>query len=228
MKGKFKYGYCLLLFVVLAISTIGSTYAYFTATTGSANEEISASSTTYSISMDILPLYSGFSFIPMDDNDALKALENKCRDKFDRGACSAYNIRVFAYNSSLNYVSGSMDVNLDNIENLSYMMLEESDEYVDGSCSHIEDKVYCIAKEATRVLTGNGLSLGDMYDVSNTTEKNLLLLIWLTNLEQSQNDNDIGNFDAVITFSMGNGGEIKGSISNALIIDNDDKLQSGE
>lgn len=224
---KFKYWYLILFAFILAISTIGSTYAFLAASASSEEETLKTKSTTYSLSMDITPLYSDFSLIPMDDTDALKALANKCKDKYDRGACSAYNIRLYDYNDQLNFISGKMDVNLENINNLSYMMLEEKDEYVDNNCTKIENKTYCTAKEATSVNDGVSLSLGDEYDVSNTTEKNLILLIWLTNLEESQNEYDIGNFNSIITFSMGNGGEIKGSIS-ATLTENRDKLQSEE
>lgn len=224
---KFKYWYLILFAFVLAISTIGSTYAFLTATASSSENAVQAKSTTYSLSMNITPVYSDFSFIPMDNKDALKALENKCKDKYDRGACSAYNIRLYDYNDQLTFISGKMDVTLDNISNLSYMMLEEKNEYNENSCVNINDKTYCISKEATSVGDGINLSLGDEYNVINTTEKNLILLIWLTNLEESQNKYDIGSFNSIITFSMGNGGEIKGNIS-ATLIENRDQLQSEE
>ena len=139
---KFKYWYLILFAFVLAISTIGSTYAFLTATASSSENAVQAKSTTYSLSMNITPVYSDFSFIPMDNKDALKALENKCKDKYDRGACSAYNIRLYDYNDQLTFISGKMDVTLDNISNLSYMMLEEKNEYNENSCVNINDKTY--------------------------------------------------------------------------------------
>ena len=226
-NGKFKYIYIILLIWILAISTIGSTYAYWTATTSSKDSDINASSTTYEISMKIDPLYNDFSFIPMDDNDALKALENHCKDKFDRGACNAYTINIYDYNTNLGNISGSMDVNLQNIENLSYMVLEEKNEQTETNCTTVNDKIYCITKEATDIGDGTNLSLGDNYDITGTDNKSFILLIWLTNLEQSHNEKDIGNFNAIITFAMGNGGEIKGSIDSVLVNGND-KLQSEE
>ena len=225
--GKFKYLYIIFLICVLAISTIGSTYAYWVATASSKDSDINASSTTYEISMNINPLYNKFSFIPMDDFNALKALGNQCKDKYGRGACNAYIINIYGYDTKLGSISGSMDVNLDNIENLSYMMLEESSEDNGTSCVTINDKIYCIGKEATSVGDGVNLSLGDSYEVVGTDNKSFILLIWLTNLEQSQNERDIGNFNAAITFSMGNGGEIKGSIDSALV-GGSDNLQSEE
>ena len=43
--------------------------------------------------------------------------------------------------------------------------------------------------------------------------------MWLSNLNVSQNETDIGTFEAIVTMQAGSGGEIKGSISSALIID---------
>ena len=219
MKKEFKLLYGVFAIMILSITTIGATYAYWTASTSSLNNAVNTSSTIYSISMDITPLYHDFSIIPMDDMDALKALKNQCKDKFDRGACSAYSIYVYDYNTDLNYISGVMDVTTNNMENLSYMMLRLSDTYSEDRCVTIEEENYCIVQEATSMGEGVGLSLGDAYDVTGMTSTKFILLIWLTNLDTSQNDIDIGNFDAVITMQAGNGGEIKGSISSAIKIE---------
>lgn len=225
MKKEFKLLYGVFAIMILSITTIGATYAYWTASTSSLNNAVNTSSTIYSISMDITPLYHDFSIIPMDDMDALKALKNQCKDKFDRGACSAYSIYVYDYNTDLNYISGVMDVTTNNMENLSYMMLRLSDTYSEDRCVTIEEENYCIVQEATSMGEGVGLSLGDAYDVTGMTSTKFILLIWLTNLDTSQNDIDIGNFDAVITMQAGNGGEIKGSISSAIKIED---IENGE
>lgn len=222
MKKEFKLLYGVLAVIVLAISTIGATYAYWTASTKSANNEVETGSTIYSISMQINPLYHDFSVIPMDDENALKALKNKCKDKYDRGACSAYTIYVYDYNADLDYISGYMDVTTNNMQNLSYMMLRLSDTFDEDNCVTIEESQenYCIVKEATAIGDGVGLSLGDSYDVTGITSTKFILLMWLSNFDYSQNDIDVGSFDAIITMQAGNGGEIKGSIASAIQIDN--------
>ena len=63
------------------------------------------------------------------------------------------------------------------------------------------------------------MSIGDAYNVYGLTEKNLLLVIWLSNLNERQNEKDIGNYNATITVFAGNGGEITGTIANAVKID---------
>lgn len=231
LKEKFKHIYILILIATLIICTIGSTYAYWTATASSEKEAVQASSSIYSISMEIIPLYHDFSFIPMDDEDILKGLSNECRDQHGRGACSAYKIHVYGYNPDLNFISGMMDVTTNNIENLSYAMFEEQNEYDETNCVKIEEdteeKIYCQALPATPVLDGLNLTLGDRYEVANSTEKNLILLIWLTNIEESQNEKNIGTFNSIVTFSMGSGGEIKGSIS-AVLEEGEEQIQDEE
>ena len=175
--------------------------------------------------MNIDPLYHDFSFIPMNDIDVLKALRNQCRDKYDRGACSAYKIRVYDYNEGLSYISGFMDITTNHMTNLSYMMLRISDFFEDESCVSIEDENYCVVQEATAMGDGQNLSLGDAYDVTGLSETKFVLVIWLTNLNTSQNEFDIGSFNAVVTMQAGNGGEIKGSISSALKIED---VENGE
>ena len=234
MKMKnFRFSYLFLMIVVVSLMTIGSTYAYWTATTHSGRSDIETESTTYSISMSINGLYEGFSVIPMNDEYALKALSNKCVDKYGRGACAAYTIDVYDYSEDLDYISGYMDLTTNNMENLSYMMLRLSDEFREESCVKIESQVYnddvpleereydnyCVVREASHMGDGKELSLGDSYDVLGTESVRFILLIWLSNLDVSQNNIDIGSFNAVITMQAGNGGKIKGSISSALIVD---------
>ena len=101
-------------------------------------------------------------------------------------------------------------------------MLRLSDTFDEDNCVTIEESQenYCIVKEATAIGDGVGLSLGDSYDVTGITSTKFILLMWLSNFDYSQNDIDVGSFDAIITMQAGNGGEIKGSIASAIQIDN--------
>ncbi len=219
MKKNFRLLYLGLMVIVLFISASSTTYAYLTASTSSASNSVKTKSTIYKISMNILPIYSDFSFIPMNDSDALKALRNKCVDKYNRGACSAYKIFVYDYDENLASISGVMDITTDNMKNLSYMVLEESSENNPDTCVQIGEKNYCIAKEASPILDGSSLSLGDSYDVYGKKSKELILMLWLTNLDESQNESDIGSFQASVTILAGNGGEIKGTIASSVKLD---------
>lgn len=217
---EIKKLYLILFIVVVFVLGTGTTYAYWTATTSSTSEAIKTESTIYSINMEILPLYNDFSFIPMNDNDAVKALKRGCKDKYDRGACAAYKMRVFGYSNTLGYVSGYMDITTNNMINLSYMMYMESDTYDEDNCVSIEDKNYCKVLEPNHMGDGKNLTLGDKYDVAGTESVEFILLLWLTNLDERQNEFDIGNFNAVVTMQAGSGGEIKGVISSAINVDN--------
>ena len=203
-NNKRKLIYLAFILLTIVTSITGATYAYWTATTQSTENAVSTSSTIYKISMHISPLYIGHTLIPMNDEYALKGLKNECLDKYGRGACLAYKIRVYDYN-------------------LSYMMYRISDEFNEEKCVKINNQNYCIVKEVEHMKDGVGLSLGDKYDVTGIPETEFILLIWLTNLKTSQNDTDIGNFNAIITMQAGNGGEIKGSISSVIVPDNTDK-----
>ena len=224
MRKEIRLLYGILCVLVLSITTIGATYAYWTASTNSSNNAVQASSTIYTISMNITPIYSDFSIIPMNDADALKAIKNECKDKYNRGACSAYLVHVFDYSDTLEYISGVMDVYSDDMANLSYMVLRKQDTYDEETCALIEEKSYCIVKEATPVVIGEKLSLGDAYEVFGTTEANFILLLWLSNLQFSQNETDIGSFKAAVTMQAGNGGVITGTISSVVQV-NPDSVQ---
>jgi len=214
---KLQVIYLFIFVVTVFIVSTGTTYAYWSASTSSTAESLKAQSTIYSINMEILPLYSDFSFIPMNDEDAVKALKNECKDKYGRGACSAYKMRVFGYSDTLGFISGYMDIKTNNMMNLSYMVYRESDIYTEDSCVEIDSKNYCVVLDAKPMGDGVGLTLGDKYDVFGTDSTEFIILIWLTNLNTSQNEFDIGSFNGIVTMQAGNGGEIKGTISSAVI-----------
>ncbi|MBR3162451.1 MAG: hypothetical protein IKF19_06960 [Bacilli bacterium] len=223
-----KITYVATIIIVLILSILGSTYAYLTASTASVPNSIQAASNAYTLSMNITPLYNNFRIIPMNDADFLKALNNNCKDKYNRGACSAYKININGYDTKLNAISGKMNVTLSNIENLSYAFLEKKDEVInDDICVTIEDDIYCITKEATPVVEEDDLPFGS-YNIANTTDKDFLLVLWLTNLNESQNDFDLGDYNATITFLMGDGGTITGNIAASIGKENELQSQSGE
>lgn len=219
---RFKSLYLVLFVVTVFILGTGSTYAYWSATTSSSSESVKTQSTIYSINMELSPVYNDFSFIPMNDQDAVKALKNGCKDKYGRGACAAYKMRVFGYSDTLSYISGYMDITTNNMVNLSYMVYRESASYDENNCVSVDDKNYCVALGASHMDDGVGLTLGDKYDVYGVDSVEFILLIWLTNLEVPQNDFDIGSFNAVVTMQAGNGGQIKGTISSAINVNTGD------
>ena len=109
------------------------------------------------------------------------------------------------------------------MENISYTVLEETDEYDETKCITIEEKNYCLGIETIHMEKETDQSIGNSYNVVGKTEKNLILVIWLTNLNENQNASDIGNYTAEVTILAGNGGQIKGTISGVVQTD----VQSG-
>ena len=225
---ELKYTYVVVIIFMLVVCVIGSTYAYLTSTANSSND-VGTGSTGYNVSMRITPIYSDFALIPMDDNDALKAIGNECKDKYNHGACNLYNINVYGYDSSISAISGKINTSLDGITNLSYMVLEEVDYNIDNEddCVSIDSSNYCFGKVQTHVVPDTDMSLGDNYNVFGLDSKNLLLAIWVTNLNENQNSFDIGNYNSVVTvFLGGDGGQVSGSINGTL--ENYSNLQGGE
>ena len=98
------------------------------------------------------------------------------------------------------------------------MVLEETDQYDENSCVRIDEEIYCTSVNTTPMGLGTDLPLGSSYNVEGLTEKKLLLVIWLTNLNENQNLTDIGNYNATVTVFAGDGGEIKGTIASAVQI----------
>lgn len=216
MKDNKKIFYVLFAIIFLVLCISGSTYAYWAASTKSTTNSIETQSTKYNISMNLNPLYISDHLIPMDDNDVFKALLNKCKDNKDRGACYAYNIILSDYDASFGSITGTMDIKKNNIENISYMVLQLSDNNNEQECLEIEEENYCISQNITDTSKETNLPLGNEYLIDNNQQLKLILVIWLTNLNESQNNYDIGDFNATITFNLGNGGEIKGTISSAI------------
>lgn len=224
--GGFKHFYIVVIIFMLVICTIGFTYAYLTFNVRS-NNDVSTFSSGYDVSMRITPIYNDFPLIPMDNSDVMKGINNQCKDKFNRGACHLYNIHVYDFDSSVSAISGTINTKLNNIVNLSYMVLESVSYDIsnDNNCLSVSNKNYCIGKSSELIIENVDMSLGDNYSVFGLDDKDLLLVIWLTNLDESQNSYDVGDFNSLITIYLGgNGGEISGSIGGTLNFDG--RLQS--
>ena len=223
-----RYFYIFLIIFMFITCVVGATYAYFSRLTESGND-IGVSSYNSSVSMNINPVYNDFSLIPMDNEDIFKAINNKCKDKEDRGACNLYNININGYDESIEYISGTINTKLDNIVNLSYMVFEEVDYDItnNDNCLEVDDIKYCVGKEATLITSEEVMSLGNNYDLRGYDNKNLLLAIWLSNLDTNQNSFDIGNYTSEVTIFFGDEiTRVSGSISSTL--KDNYSLQGGE
>ena len=220
MKNRVKIYYLLFVIGIFSLTTVGATYAYWANNT-MGNDVISATSNKYSISMNINPIYNDFSFIPMNNSDVLKAVENKCRDKYERGACSLYYIDVYGYNEELESVFGIIKF-FTNIQNLNYVILKPKID--DGECVSINindnDEEFCLYDDYSKVDSYEDQVLFDSYSVSGTDRVRFILVIWLENQNRSQNNYDIGSFSANVTISSLDGIRVQGVINSAVEISN--------
>ena len=127
-------------------------------------------------------------------------------------------------------ISGTINTTLNNIQNLSYMVLEKVSYNIEGNsnCVVVNEDNYCISKTAELIVNNTDMELGDSsYDVSLLDSKDLLLAIWLTNLDASQNEFDIGSYSSVVSVYIGDDiAHISGSISGTL--KDNYSLQGGE
>lgn len=184
--------------VLLIVMLIGTTFAYFAATVRG-NNSVNVTSARASFNVGVTPLYTGKSIVPMDDDDVMTGYENECIDQYGYGACYAYTIHVENTGDKFEYV-GSITFDVTDIENLKYILLDDDEEkYVDD----------------TAIESGTPQSLGDSFMLDSGDSRDFVLVIWLTNLDDDQNDYDGGgSFNASVTYTSTYGSKITASISN--------------
>lgn len=215
---KFKYFYTITLILTLVVMSFGASYAYFAARITSEEKAVKAGSKSFSLNLSVLPKYPSidepqYTIIPMKDNLAKKAYENKCIDKNKAGACLAYDIKVFEYSDDLEYVTGSINITTSNVTNLSYMILDEEGNVLTLREDEEKNKI-----EHDKIISETEMTLGeDSFYIKDKTELNLVLLIWLSDTGEKQNEIDIGTFYGSVTFKAGKGGQITGNISSSIL-----------
>ena len=186
------------------ILLIGATFSYFSTRNMSKMNALSVEAGKVRLGLGVSPLYTGYKLIPTNDSDIMTAYNQKCLDDYGYGACLAYEFEVYNFNLKQDVI-GKIDFNVEGIENLSYIVLDENDTiYLD------------------KTSVGNGITkdlpLGEHFILEDATElnsksKKFKLIIWLTNLEQDQNETDAGGqFSATITFSSVYGGKLTATI----------------
>lgn len=198
---KFLLGTSILSTLILLI---GATFSYFTASTMSKMNAVAVEAGQISIGLGVSPIYSGHYLIPLKDEYIGKAYDNKCVDDLDRGACLAFGLEVFNF-SKPTLVEGVIDFYINGIDNLSYMVLDE-----DGNT--YLDVTHVSSSSPNKLSLGDEFRLEDATNVSRTSKK-FILLIWLTDNGEIQDETDAGgSFHADVTFSSTYGGRLTGSV----------------
>lgn len=188
----------------IIILLIGATFSYFTMIERSKNNELDVEAAKISIGLGVSPIYTGHKLIPTNDEDIMKAYNQKCVDDLNNGACLAYGLEVFNYYKAFP-ITGKIDFKVKDIENLSYMILDENDNV------YLEKTP--IKGETTGMPLGPSFELEDANGIIPTSKK-FILLVWLTNLkdeDQAEQDSG-GSFTAKITYESIAGGKTVASI----------------
>lgn len=190
-------------FLSILILLIGTTFSYFTYDNKSKNNAVAVSAAQIRLNLGVSNLYAGHYIIPLKDELIEKAYEKKCVDDTGRGACLAYQLELFNSSKEIE-IEGTIDFNITKIENLSYMVLdEEGNTYQD--ITHIDS-------DNSRELT-----LGPNFIIEDgtleQTSKKLILLIWLTDNDELQDETDAGgSFTAAVTFRTTEGAKLTATV----------------
>lgn len=193
-----------LTFVVMGV---GSTFAYFTASGAGELESMNVSSVKIVMNLGIEPLYTGMAMLPTNDQDIDKAFKNKCIDSYGSGACLAYTITL----ENLGYEQegvATFRAESDSITNLKYMILDN-------------DNDYAVLKGATPAMNATDdehLSGIPVKLKSDNDKKTLTIVIWLSNLDKPQDEEQGASFIGQISFESTGGAKITGTMNENLIL----------
>lgn len=188
----------------ILIMLIGSTFSYFSITNRSDDDALLVEGYKINLALSVKAKYTGKKLIPTNDKDIMLAYNNKCVDIYGYGACQAYDIEISNY-GTVQDIIGTIDFTVDGIENLSYMLLDENDNTYLNKIS--------IKGNTTKMSLGEHFVLEEG-SAENPTSKKIVLIIWLTNLDEPQEEFDAGGtFSASVTYQSVYGSKITGTVS---------------
>lgn len=188
----------LLSVLCLLVITIGSTFAFFTASV-QGDKDLELSSYKFALNLNLDSEFVGPSLIPIYDKDILKGYNQSCKDDLNRRVCISYKI-VLENDGDSDTLEGLLDLDLVKVQNLSYMVLDSSKNEFQAT---------------TKVNDGKNLSLGGSFDMNKGDVKTFYLIIWLTDTGDIQDNIDAdGTFSGSVTYQSTHGRELVGTILN--------------
>ncbi len=212
MKLKDKRGLLLMIYIFsFVIMLFGVSFSYFTAKTRSENNALNIKSGHLSLELEVAQKYSGHKLIPTDDTDIMKAYHNKCVDDVGNGACVAYDI-IVSNKTAKQDVVGTINFNIDHIENLNYLVLDEEEK--------LFQNITRISKSAENMPLGSNFILDSALETGIPTERKFTLVIWLSNYDYDQKEDKGGFFEASITYNSIYGQKLSSTISGSEKEDN--------
>jgi len=202
MENK-KNNFSLIVSVLtLAFMTIGTTFAFFSSVIKN-DEEVDVSAANYKLGLKVSPLYNEKKIIPTNDEDIFVAFENRCIDDQEYGACYAYNIEMHSEGETQD-ILGKIRVPNEGFTNLKYMILDANKKDEDGN--------YVVYKEMDYVSQEYEM-IGDAITLESGQSKNYILVIWLSNLNEKQNEETGKTFSVEMSINSTMGTKITGTIS---------------
>lgn len=203
--------------VSTTILLIGATFSYFTISAKSKMNALSVEAGRIKLGLGVAQKFTDKKIIPTNDSDIMLAYNQECVDDFGFDACLAYDLEVSNFTDSQEVI-GKINFSVENIENLSYMVLDEN------------NNIYL---DKTKVNSGTDQSLGDSFSLANgsdvmPTSKKFVLIVWLSNIEEAQESYDAGGkFSASVTYTSIYGDMLTGTI-NGMQLDTAETAKLGE
>lgn len=186
--------YNIISILTLVVMVLGSTFAYFTTSQRSSDKAINVSALDIRMDLKIIPLYNGVNLLPTNDTDIDRAFQGKCLD-----SCQAYTIEI-SNKGQAQDINGTFSIETDKLVNLKFKVLDQDNNneiYKDITSVNIEPQ-----------------SLGNTIHLNSNETKKLILIIWLSNLNEEQNNEQLGYFKGTISLNSVYGAKLTGTISN--------------
>lgn len=212
MEAKNKRKFLIVIYMFsMIIMLFGIAFSYFSAKARSENSALNVKSGTLTLSLELKEKYTGHKLIPTADSDIMKAYYNKCVDDYGDGACVAYDIEI-TNDSAKQDVVGTIDFDIEHIENLSYLVLDEED--------NIYQNITKISNDTKNMPLGSNFILESALETGIPTKRNFKLVIWLSDFDYDQEEDRGGTFSGSITYNSIYGQKLSTSLSGAKKEDN--------
>lgn len=198
--------YSLISILTLLVMGIGSSLAYFNAHMSNyESDEISVSSINLVVNLKIKPIYTEMLLLPTNDEDIYKAFGNKCFDYVGNGACLAYEVEIENIGQeNSGFLTFKYDSN--EITNLSFMVLDAEDNSI-------------VLQEPTSA-SNEDVIIGDAIQMESNENKKVIIVLWISNLDKPQNEEQGGTFTGSVSFNSSFGAKITGTMNKTIITEN--------
>lgn len=200
----------------LVVAIIGATFAYFTATAED-TETIKGEAASTGLSLEVTQLSTGAvdGLIPLNTADLQKAVTGDtaatgepktCLDKNNNSICQVYSVKVTNEGNAVAAVTGTLDL----------QPVNAPEEEITSAFTNLKWQVLTDAStvdsDATSYGTGkNPIATNVSLDAAGT--QTFYIVIWIENLEESQNAADYGHFNGSVSFDSAEGSGISATFS---------------